>query len=69
MCRNYTGLPRWLSGKELACQFRRQGLDLAQEDPLEKKMATHSSILACEIPWTEKPGKQQSMELQEADTT
>ena len=39
------------------------------EDPLEKEMATHSSILACEIPWTEKPGKQQSMELQEADTT
>ena len=29
---------------------------LGQEDPLEKKMATHSSILAWEIPWTEKPG-------------
>ena len=29
---------------------------LGQEDPLEKKVATHSSILAWEIPWTEKPG-------------
>ena len=30
---------------------------LGQEDPLEKKMATHSSILAWEIPWTEEAGK------------
>ena len=29
---------------------------LGQEDPLEKEMTTHSSILAWEIPWTEKPG-------------
>ena len=29
---------------------------LGQEDPLEKEMATHSSILAWRIPWTEKPG-------------
>ena len=29
---------------------------LGQEDPLEKGMATHSSILACRIPWTEEPG-------------
>ena len=34
---------------------------LAQEDPLEKEMATHSSILAWEIPWTEEPGALQSM--------
>ena len=34
---------------------------LGQEDPLEKEMATHSSILACEIPWTEEPGRLQSM--------
>ena len=32
-----------------------------QEDPLEKEMATHSSILAWEIPWTEEPGGLQSM--------
>ena len=30
---------------------------LGQEDPLEKEMATHSSILAWEIPWREEPGK------------
>ena len=30
---------------------------LGQEDPLEKEMATHSSILAWKIPWTEEPGK------------
>ena len=34
---------------------------LGQEDPLEKEMATHSSILAWKIPWTEKPGSLQSM--------
>ena len=37
---------------------------LGWEDPLEKEMATHSSILAWRIPWTEKPGGLQSMELQ-----
>ena len=34
---------------------------LGREDPLEKEMATHSSILAWRIPWTEKPGGLQSM--------
>ena len=34
---------------------------LGQEDPLEKEMTTHSSILAWEIPWTEEPGRLQSM--------
>ena len=34
---------------------------LGQEDPLEKGMATHSSILAWEIPWTEEPGGLQSI--------
>ena len=37
---------------------------LGQEDPLEKEMATHSSILAWEIPWTEEPGGLQSMRSQ-----
>ena len=36
---------------------------LGQEDPLEKEMATHSSTLAWKIPWTEEPGKLQSMGL------
>ena len=42
---------------------------LSLEDPLEKEMATHSSILAWKIPWTEEPGGLQSTELQELDTT
>ena len=37
---------------------------LGQEDLLEKEMATHSSILAWKIPWTEEPGRLQSMGLQ-----
>ena len=34
---------------------------LGQEDPLEEEMATHSSILVWKIPWTEKPGRLQSI--------
>ena len=37
-------------------------LSLGWEDPLEKEMATHSNILAWKIPWTEEPGRLQSME-------
>ena len=37
---------------------------LSQEDSLKKEMATHSSILAWEIPWTEEPGGLQSMDLE-----
>ena len=39
---------------------------LGQEDPLEKEMATHSSILAWKVPWTEEPGGLQSMGSQRA---
>ena len=42
---------------------------LGWEDPLAKEMATHSSILAWEIPWTEEPVGLQSMGSQELDTT
>ena len=42
---------------------------LGQEDPLEKEMATPSSILAWKIPWTEEPGRLQSMGSQELDMT
>ena len=42
---------------------------LGQEDPLEKKMATHSSILAWRFLWTEEPGGLQSMGRKESDTT
>ena len=44
-----------------------QSLD--QEDSLEKEMATHTSILVWEIPWTEELGRLQSMGSQELDTT
>ena len=42
---------------------------LGQEDPLEKEMATHSSILAWRIPWSEEPGELQSMGLQVSNMT
>ena len=41
-----------------------QSESLGREDPLEKEMATHSSTLAWEIPWTEEPGRLQPMGLQ-----
>ena len=53
--------PGGSDGKESACNAGDLGLILGQEDPLEEGMATHSSILAWEIPWTEKPGVLQSM--------
>ena len=55
------GLPWWLSDKGPACQCRRHYQSLVQEDSLEKEMATCSSVLAWEIPWTEEPGRLQSM--------
>ena len=42
---------------------------LGWEDPLEKGMATHSSILAWRIPWTQEPGRLQSMGHKEPDMT
>ena len=39
---------------------------LSQEEPPEKEMVTHSSILACQIPWSEEPGGVQSMGLQKS---
>ena len=42
---------------------------LGPEDPLEKEMATHSSILAWKVPWTEELGGLQSMGSQELDMT
>ena len=41
-----------------------QVLSLGLEDPLEEEMATHSSIVAWKIPWTEEPGGLQSLESQ-----
>ena len=42
---------------------------LGWEDPLKKELATHSSILAWRIPWTEEPGGLQSMGSKESDMT
>ena len=47
-----------------AGDIRDKGLIPGREDPLEKGMATHSSVLAWRIPWTEGPGGLQSMGLQ-----
>ena len=55
--------------KSLPAMQETQVWSLGQEDPLEKGMATHSSILAWEIPWTEEPGRLQSMGSQRVDTT
>ena len=48
-------------GIRISCQCKRCGLIPGSEDPLEKEKATHSSILAWKILWTEKPGGLQSM--------
>ena len=58
------GFPGGASGKEPACQCRRHEMQvqsLGWEDPLEEGMATHSSILAWRIPWTEEPARLQSV--------
>ena len=47
--------------KNLPAMQETQVRSLGQEDPLEKEMKTHSSILTWEIPWTEEPGRLQSM--------
>ena len=50
--------------KNLPAMQETQLQSLCQEDPLEKVMATHSSILAWRMPWTEEPGRLQSIGLQ-----
>ena len=55
--------------KRLPTVRETQVQSLGWEDLLEKEMATHSSILAWRIPWTEEPGRLQSMGHKESDTT
>ena len=50
--------------KRLPTMWETRLESLGGEDPLEKEMATHSTTLAWKIPWTEKPGRLQSMGLQ-----
>ena len=60
------GFPSGLAAKNLPANAGDAGSILGWEDPLEKEMATHSSILAWKIPWTEEPGRLQCMGLQKS---
>ena len=62
------GLPRWLRVKNSSAKQETWVQSLNQEDPLEKEMANHSSVLGWKIPWTEEPSGLQSMGLQESQT-
>ena len=62
------GVPWWLNGVESTCHCRRRGFDPCGDDRLEEEMATHSSILAWEIPRTEEPSGLQPVGLQESQT-
>ena len=57
----YLGFPGGSDGKESACNAGDPGSIPGLGDPLEEGMATHSSIRAWRIPWTEEPGRLQSM--------
>ena len=63
------GFPGGSDGKESACSAGDPGSILGQEDPLDKEMKTHSSILAWRIPRTEESDRLQSMGVKESDTT
>ena len=54
------GFPGGSDGKASACNAGDPVRSLGWEDPMQKEMVTHSSILAWRIPWTEKPGGLQS---------
>ena len=60
------GFPGGQRLKRLPLMRETQVRSLGWEDPLEKEMVTHSSILAWRIPWTEKPGRLQSTGSQRA---
>ena len=64
------GFPGGSSSKEPAClcrKFETLVRSLGQEDPMEKEMATYSSILAWEISWREEPGRLQPMRSQRVE--
>ena len=56
-----SGFPVGSDDKESACNAGDSVRSLGQEDPLEEEMATHSSVLAWEIPWTEETGELHSV--------
>ena len=63
------GFPGALAVKNSPAMQETQAQSLDREDLLEKEMATHSSILAWEIPWMEDPGGLQPLGLQDSDMT
>ena len=70
ICNPYMWASWWLNGTESACHVGDEGsIPGLGLDPLERKMATQSYILAWEIPWTEEPGGLQSMGSPESDMT
>ena len=62
-------LPRELSGKNPPARQETQVRFLGQNDPLGKETATHSSILAWRVPWTEEPGGYGPWDRKESDMT
>ena len=65
----YRSFPGGSDSKESACNAEDLGSSLGQEDPLEKGMITHSSILAWEIPWTEELVGYSPKDRKESDMT
>ena len=66
---SYGGFPGSSVVKNPPAMQKTQVQSLGQEDPMERKMTTRSSIVAWRIPWTEEPIGLYSMGLQEPDTT
>ena len=65
LCHHVTvGFPWWSNGKEFICKEGDPSLIPNQKNTLEKGMTTHFSILAWTTPWTEDPGRLQSVWLQ-----
>ena len=62
-----SGFPSGSDGKGLSAMQETRVRSLGWEDPLEKEMAAHSSILAWKIPWTAEPGRLPSMGLQRVE--
>ena len=67
---DFEGLPWWCRGlKCLPAMWETWVRSLGREDPVEREMATHSSIIAWRIPWTEEFGGLQSTGRKESNTT
>ena len=65
----FKGFPGGSVVKNLPVMLEMQVRSLGQEDPLEEEMATHCSILAWEIPWTEEPGGLHAWDCKESNVT